>query len=438
MRFKLFLLFLCFSLHSICQNKVYFLKDSSHTFTKENISSGSFQKLDKQILEKYSDDVYWFKIPSDSTKEAYIFKIVYERISGVEAYQNNKKLQKLKNQRYLSYQFTRKSDVYVKVSPKLHAYIPVELNSLKTSIVKENNHLLLNGFYYGFAFLVIIYNICYYVLFKDDAFLYYALFLGSTSFGVFIMDGMLNYLNVDKNINDVLMISNYYFLAFFSSKFANSYLFLDHYYPKLKRFSYALGTIIIILGLLYLKSKNYYYLLFVNILVFSLLTIYWFSSVLLFKKNFYTKILAFSFVIILFLAIDFFVLNFLGFSIFHTNQNNIKIGAFTEMIVLSVAVLYRMKALKKENEFMTQEIITYSNLLKEKNKKSKTKSIKNNIQNLSIREREIFDLILQGKSNKEIAESINISINTVKFHIKNIYEKLHIKNRKEAYNLSDN
>jgi DNA-binding CsgD family transcriptional regulator len=53
----------------------------------------------------------------------------------------------------------------------------------------------------------------------------------------------------------------------------------------------------------------------------------------------------------------------------------------------------------------------------------------------SIREKEIFDLIIIGNSNKLIADSLNISVNTVKFHVKNIYEKLHIKSRKEAIKL---
>ena len=54
------------------------------------------------------------------------------------------------------------------------------------------------------------------------------------------------------------------------------------------------------------------------------------------------------------------------------------------------------------------------------------------IENLSSREREIFNLIAIGKSNKEIANDVNISVNTVKFHVKNIYGKLNIKNRKEV------
>ena len=37
-----------------------------------------------------------------------------------------------------------------------------------------------------------------------------------------------------------------------------------------------------------------------------------------------------------------------------------------------------------------------------------------------------------------ISAELNISVNTVKFHIKNIYEKLNIKSRKEALNIDLN
>ncbi|OHD09215.1 MAG: hypothetical protein A2Y34_14620 [Spirochaetes bacterium GWC1_27_15] len=49
--------------------------------------------------------------------------------------------------------------------------------------------------------------------------------------------------------------------------------------------------------------------------------------------------------------------------------------------------------------------------------------------NISGREQEIVDLILKGLANKEIANQLFISENTVKTHIKNIYEKIGIKNR---------
>ncbi len=49
--------------------------------------------------------------------------------------------------------------------------------------------------------------------------------------------------------------------------------------------------------------------------------------------------------------------------------------------------------------------------------------------NISDREVEIIEAVVVGKTNKEIAAALFISINTVKTHIKNIYRKLEVKNR---------
>ncbi len=51
---------------------------------------------------------------------------------------------------------------------------------------------------------------------------------------------------------------------------------------------------------------------------------------------------------------------------------------------------------------------------------------------LSAREREVLELVTQGKSNKEIAAALAIAENTVKNHLKNILEKLHLENRVQA------
>lgn len=51
---------------------------------------------------------------------------------------------------------------------------------------------------------------------------------------------------------------------------------------------------------------------------------------------------------------------------------------------------------------------------------------------LSDREYEILEDIINGKNNSKIAENRFISINTVKFHIKNIFEKMDVKNRVET------
>jgi LuxR family maltose regulon positive regulatory protein len=54
---------------------------------------------------------------------------------------------------------------------------------------------------------------------------------------------------------------------------------------------------------------------------------------------------------------------------------------------------------------------------------------------LSDREKEIYTLLLEGLRNRDIAETLQISENTVKFHLKNLYGKLGVTNRSKAITL---
>lgn len=57
---------------------------------------------------------------------------------------------------------------------------------------------------------------------------------------------------------------------------------------------------------------------------------------------------------------------------------------------------------------------------------------------LSRQERNIKGLILEGKSNKEIANELFISLSTVKTHITNIYSKLRVSSRQELLRKAQN
>jgi two-component system nitrate/nitrite response regulator NarP len=54
------------------------------------------------------------------------------------------------------------------------------------------------------------------------------------------------------------------------------------------------------------------------------------------------------------------------------------------------------------------------------------------IESLSPRERTLLEALSKGLTNRELARDLEISANTVKFHLSNLFEKLAVKNRAQA------
>jgi DNA-binding NarL/FixJ family response regulator len=54
------------------------------------------------------------------------------------------------------------------------------------------------------------------------------------------------------------------------------------------------------------------------------------------------------------------------------------------------------------------------------------------LEGLSTREREVLDHVVRGLSNKEIMDRLGITIEGVRWHLRNIYQKLHVHTRTEV------
>jgi DNA-binding CsgD family transcriptional regulator len=57
------------------------------------------------------------------------------------------------------------------------------------------------------------------------------------------------------------------------------------------------------------------------------------------------------------------------------------------------------------------------------------------IEILTLREREVLDLLSRGKSDAEIAETLFVSVHTAKTHVRHILEKLEVRSRHQAADL---
>ena len=100
---------------------------------------------------------------------------------------------------------------------------------------------------------------------------------------------------------------------------------------------------------------------------------------------------------------------------------------FIAFILVIIGLLLSLLWIRIEKH-KTQIII---NEIKNSNKDDSS-NISEKIHLLPKRQREVFDLIQQGKSNKEISDELFIELSTLKTHINHIYKTLEIVNRKEA------
>jgi DNA-binding CsgD family transcriptional regulator len=90
--------------------------------------------------------------------------------------------------------------------------------------------------------------------------------------------------------------------------------------------------------------------------------------------------------------------------------------------------------IKKELELVNQELSSYS----QNNTHFNNDSIKqylspDDLEKLTERQKDLLKLMIEGLSNKEIAEKLFIAESTVKYHIKNIYSLLELKDRKDLF-----
>ncbi len=91
----------------------------------------------------------------------------------------------------------------------------------------------------------------------------------------------------------------------------------------------------------------------------------------------------------------------------------------------------------KRIEFLCKQL-GYSRCIDSVTRKIVLESRNTLIKLLTKREKEILGLMTDGLTNKEIAERLMVSQNTIKTHVKGIYRKLDVNRRVQAVELAQN
>jgi DNA-binding NarL/FixJ family response regulator len=92
-------------------------------------------------------------------------------------------------------------------------------------------------------------------------------------------------------------------------------------------------------------------------------------------------------------------------------------------------VLAAVRAVAAGNAYFSPSITKL--LVEEYVLEARRRGVEDSYDLLSVREKEILQILASGKSNREIADQLHISISTVETHRNNIFQKLHLHNLAE-------
>jgi WD40 repeat protein/serine/threonine protein kinase len=90
------------------------------------------------------------------------------------------------------------------------------------------------------------------------------------------------------------------------------------------------------------------------------------------------------------------------------------------------------KATAKDPQHRYTDVIALAIAFREGIGRGSTQQDANIVEQLTMREQEILSMIAHGKSNRDIADELVISIGTVKWHITQVYKKLGVRSRVQA------
>ena len=428
--------------------KISFLKDNNYTINQVN--NLEFTPL-KNYKLNHKNGTYWFKISISKflkNNENLIFWVKEPSISSLSIYNSTNKITTKKSEKgspniIINIKNNNDLNYVIKADFKRQVHFPIEVFNANKFYKSQEKKNLGIGLYYCMAIMVFIINLIFYISLKDNTFLMYCLFLASINLAFTGFDGVL-YLFFYQQYFDLFIIICHFLIQLFGVLFASKFLGLKEFYPK----SNIIGIVVLLFPagfyLLFFITNNFLLCAIADLLGLLVLAYYWVLGFLMIKKEEYAKFFVIGYSMILFFGIFFLIpLNF-GISFFTVTFNQLKSGALFEMLVLTYAITYRVKKLHQENDIYRNELKDYLEEiygLKEKLKFqennelestliAKVNKLKENF-NLTDREVDILLKITEGLSNNEIAEKLFISINTVKYHTKNLYEKLDIKKRGE-------
>ena len=308
--------------------------------------------------------------------------------------------------------------------------------------------LYLIAFIIGFS--TIFYSVIYYIIERITWLKYYIVFLFLFGFLLLIRAiKLLSFLAIPLFLSNSIFNILYYFTLSVSMSLilyfipAFLYRFLNLKWKVKENVLYLILSVIFfvlsILGIIlnfnfYIAANIIFYLLILYLLILGFIN----------YKNIKDKMMKLIVKILGLITISIYPI--MVYQLITINKNSLDIGSIDitlvlfyiwwNLVMLGFLLWYFINIIKNKNMFVNESLNNNSNDSKniENENNAIKRELKEEIINLTKREKQILSYLLSGKTNKEVALILDISLNTVNNHVANIYDKSGVKNRVELVN----
>ena len=294
--------------------------------------------------------------------------------------------------------------------------------------------LIGKGMFYGFTMMVILLNFICFFLFEEKIFLFYSLALTAITASFIYIDSFFPLIGINGIENVEAMQSTLLLLATASGAlFASKYLTLEEFYPKLRWLTTSLLGFAFMMTFSGWISDTAFYTTVANITNFAVLGLYFSAGAALFSKKNYAKFYAIGFGIPLLFSLDFFVFQKLGINFLSTESFHLKAATVVEMLLITYAIIYRMRAIKEEHHLRQTEMRIFLKRQEVLNRSNTEKLMQDMyLENLIMQydldgfEIKLLQYISEGKDNAKIARKLKTTELDIELYTKELYNKLEI------------
>lgn len=430
--------------------EISYLYDAENEFDAQTAPAQNFKTLTSPRLG-FKNGTYWFKVDlkASNLDDPLIFDIKESTVKSVDIYQNGVLVASNLNSvgfTNLALRVVMKTDsnYLLRVDFGRQVHFPLEVYVEAEYNRNQKLYLFKAGWYYGFVCLVLVINLFFYFSFRDITFLWYAFFVVATNLVIAHYDGVFGFfLGLDFGPYSDLLL--HFLVPLSGAVLATSFLNLSIYLPKAKIVGVALLLLSATFYMISIRTDAFVYTAVADIISLLVLGYYWGAGIFVLKTHDFARFFVIGYSLVLFSSLLFIISMDLGLNVFSVSVEHVKFGALFEMLILTYAISYRVKIVQEENQNIQREIEAYINqiyVLKEKlgdkddeglNTSLELKIVELSRQHtLTDREAEVLMCVSKGNTHQKTAEELFISLNTVKFHTRNIYLKMNIKNKGEA------